>query len=228
MKNFQNIKDDFAILGKAVGIACILTTFGFIPLNAFAQEPELYCINYWTNPNTGESECFDGNMNLITAPKPKLSESNEDNGGDNYKFEHFSSGSCVNKATNEIEVEIAKTVAKMHQNIDETMDKIDGLDEILAIETLTIANKKEYKAIEAEIDVLTIEYNKMSDFLDKAMVEMESSTRSPNFRKCFNKSHDRLYENTEAMVAILKTKPAGVRLYVPLNRRTTPFGDRRR
>jgi hypothetical protein len=228
MKNFQNIKDDFAILGKAVSIACILTTFGFIPLNAFAQEPELYCINYWTNPNTGESECFDGNMNLITAPKPKLSESNEDNGGDNYKFEHFRSGSCVNKATNETEVEMAKTVAKMHQNIDDSMDKIDRLDEILAIERLTTAEKKEYIAIESEINVLIEENNKMFDSLEEAMVKTKSSSGSPNFRKCFNKNYDKLYENTNAVIAIFKTKPTGIRLYVPLDRRTTPSGERKR
>lgn len=45
----------------------------FFPLNAFAQEPS--CINFWTNPNTGEEECFNSEMTIIAEPKPVLPQS---------------------------------------------------------------------------------------------------------------------------------------------------------
>ncbi|MEM9276046.1 MAG: hypothetical protein AAGA80_24265 [Cyanobacteria bacterium P01_F01_bin.143] len=47
-----------------------MNTFSAFP--AFAQQPD--CANYWTNPNTEETECFNGEMNLIAEPKPVSSQ----------------------------------------------------------------------------------------------------------------------------------------------------------
>ncbi|MEM8722962.1 MAG: hypothetical protein AAGE84_27380 [Cyanobacteria bacterium P01_G01_bin.39] len=68
MINIKNKKVSFTLLNKGIGITCITIINTFFPLNAFAQEPN--CVNFWTNPNTGENECFSSNMTVITEPKP--------------------------------------------------------------------------------------------------------------------------------------------------------------
>lgn len=72
MINFKNTKVGFTLLSKGMGITCIALINAFFPLNASAQELNLNCINFWTNPNTGENECFSNQMTLIAEPKPIL------------------------------------------------------------------------------------------------------------------------------------------------------------
>lgn len=64
----MNIKFFPTIITKGIGIALIATMNSFSPLPAFGQR--VNCSNYWTNPNTGKTECFNGEMNLIVEPKP--------------------------------------------------------------------------------------------------------------------------------------------------------------
>lgn len=68
MINIKNTKFNLALLGKGIGIACITITNVFLPLDAVAQKTD--CVNFWTNPSTGENECFNGQMNLIAEPIP--------------------------------------------------------------------------------------------------------------------------------------------------------------
>ncbi|MGK7897021.1 MAG: hypothetical protein AB4372_26260 [Xenococcus sp. (in: cyanobacteria)] len=54
------------------------------PLNAFAQESS--CINFWTNPNTGENECFSSEMKIIAEPQPVLPLSYNSSFSDRYNI----------------------------------------------------------------------------------------------------------------------------------------------
>lgn len=67
MINIKNLKVNFALLSKGIGVTCITIVNTFFPLNTFAQE--VNCVNFWTNPNTGENECFSSEMTTIAEPK---------------------------------------------------------------------------------------------------------------------------------------------------------------
>lgn len=73
MMNLNNLKVGFTLLSKGMGITFITMMNTFFPLNAFAQEPS--CVNFWTNPSTGEQECFNSEMTVIAEPKPVLPQS---------------------------------------------------------------------------------------------------------------------------------------------------------
>ncbi len=64
----MNIKFYSTIFTKGIGIALIATINTFSTFPAFGQQAN--CSNYWINPNTGKTECFNSNMNLIVEPKP--------------------------------------------------------------------------------------------------------------------------------------------------------------
>jgi len=68
----MNIKICSQIFTKGIGIVLITTMNTFSVFPAFAQQPD--CSNYWSNPNTGETECFGSKMNLIAEPEPVISE----------------------------------------------------------------------------------------------------------------------------------------------------------
>ena len=64
----MNIKFCSKIITQGIGIAFIATMNTFSTLPVFGQQ--VNCSSYWTNPNTGKTECFNSNMNLIVEPKP--------------------------------------------------------------------------------------------------------------------------------------------------------------
>ena len=72
MINFKNAKSNLTLLSKGISITCIASINALFPLNISAQELNLNCINFWTNPNTGENECFSSKMTLIAEPTPVL------------------------------------------------------------------------------------------------------------------------------------------------------------
>ena len=67
MIKIKNIKVNFALMCKGIGITCVAIANTFAP-NAIAQEAS--CVNFWTNPNTGKNECFNGRMTVIAEPIP--------------------------------------------------------------------------------------------------------------------------------------------------------------
>ena len=57
------------IINKGIGLALITSINSLFISPALSQSTS--CSNYWVNPNTGKTECFDSGMNLILEPSPK-------------------------------------------------------------------------------------------------------------------------------------------------------------
>ena len=66
----MNITVASTIFPLRIGIALIATINSFSILPTLAEQPN--CANYWINPQTGNTECFSKQMDLILEPKPIL------------------------------------------------------------------------------------------------------------------------------------------------------------
>ena len=191
----MNIKISFQIFTKGIGIFLITTMNTFSVFPAVAQQPD--CANYWTNPNTGETECFNGEMNLIAEPEPVISQPQSLSYKSSFLEKYNIGGQEITIPSPDKYVRVTKqmdAVYRLHRHMEDPLN--DFLASYISQSDAAIAMKGEIPLLERGLVLKVGKELKGMVVSDQDFAEMKNEIKSYN-KQIINSNLPKLREITK-------------------------------